>query len=519
MYLALAVSRALQTNPNGIATIFRGRARTWREFAHRVRSFANALHRLGIRKQDRVAVLSTNSDTYIECYFAAAWAGVIITPLNFRWANVELSYALKESGAKALIFQPEFAEQVIAIKPELDDLDILIQCDEPQASIPGAHSYEALVDGSTATAAVERAPQDPFAIFYTGGTTGFPKGVTLSTIGLWANVMYLVAAANLDKSSVFLHTAPSFHLGDAAWCMAITSVAGSHVVLPAFDTTKVIRAIAEHRVTCILLVPTMFKALLDDPDIQEADLSSLRTIVYGTAPMAESVLKKGMELLPQVNFIQMFGQTELSAVATILPPTDHLLSEGDSNKLRSVGQCVVGAEIRILNDKGDVMPTGETGEVVVRSPGNMLGYWNNPEQTAKTLKNGWVHMGDAGYLDEDGYLYVVDRLKDMIISGGENVFSVEVENAIMRHPRVQSCAVIGVPDDKWGERVHAVVVTIDRNGLAHEDLYAHCKELIAGYKCPRSLDVVSEMPVSAAGKILKHKLREPYWKTQSKQVN
>jgi acyl-CoA synthetase (AMP-forming)/AMP-acid ligase II len=290
---------------------------------------------------------------------------------------------------------------------------------------------------------------------------------------------------------------------------------GSHVIVPGFDPRAVLAAIGEYRVTDALLVPTMIQLLVDHPDVGQFDLSSLRSVLYGASPMTPAVLERAMKTLPGASFLQAYGMTELAPVATMLTQADH----EQGYHLSSAGRAAPHAEVRVVDPYDAPVPNGTVGEIVVRGGNVMLGYWNKPEETAAALRGGWMHTGDGGFLDDQGYLYVVDRIKDMIVTGGENVYSAEVENAIAAHPAVAGCAVIGVPDAEWGERVHAVVVVRPGATLTQEELRAHAKTLIAGYKAPRSLEIVERLPLSGTGKVLKRDLRQKYWAGQERQIH
>jgi acyl-CoA synthetase (AMP-forming)/AMP-acid ligase II len=381
-------------------------------------------------------------------------------------------------------------------------------------------SYERLVEEAAPVGDAGRKDEDLAGIFYTGGTTGFPKGVMLPHRGLWTSAVGLQQTLSLGRDSTYLHAAPMFHLADGAISFGASLAGAAHVMIPSFDPAAALAAIEEHRVTHILLVPTMIKMVLDHPDLGRRDLSSLRQVVYGASPIPESVLGDAIRKLPNCRFTQLYGQTELSPVATELGPEYHVLEGPLAGRLRSAGRATVCTEVEIIDTEGRVVPRGTVGQITVAGPVTMLGYWNKPDETARTLVDGWVRTGDAGYMDEDGFIYVVDRVKDMIISGGENVYSAEVENALAKHPAVSGCVVIGIPSEKWGEAVHAIVILRDGQQATEADLIDHCKSLIAGYKCPRSIEFRKEpFPVSGAGKILKRELRAPYWKDASRQVN
>lgn len=519
MYLTQAIHRAAATTPNAAATTFGSRTRSWAEVRARIARFAGALTSFGVDAGDRVAMLAMNSDRYFESYFAVPWAGAIIVPMNVRWSVAEHVYSIKDSGATILIVDDVFLSAGLAIREQCDGIRHVIYAGD--GSVPaGLLGYEALIADGAAVSDAGRTGSDLAGIFYTGGTTGFPKGVMLSHQSLWASSLCIGACIGLTSSVRYVHAAPMFHLADGGMTYAATIFGGSHVFVPSFDAASFLRTVEEEQVTHALLVPTMIRLLLDCPDIASRNISSLERLIYGASPMAEALLRIAMERLPKVGFVQAYGQTELSPLATVLGAEWHVLDGPKAGKLRSAGRPGLCVEIKIVDAGGREVPRGSVGEVCARGPNAMLGYWNKPEQTATTLVDGWVHTGDGGYLDEDGFLYIVDRIKDMIVSGGENVFSAEVENALMQHPAVSECAVIGVPDEKWGERVHAIVVPKEGQAVAADDLVAHCKALIAGYKCPRSVDVRAEpLPKSGAGKILKVDLRKPYWADQGRNVN
>jgi long-chain acyl-CoA synthetase len=311
-----------------------------------------------------------------------------------------------------------------------------------------------------------------------------------------------------------------FHLADGVLTFCAATLAGSNRLIETFDPVATLRAIEEHRVTQALLVPTMINLLVTHRSSRDYDLSSLRGLIYGASPMPEAVARKAMAFLPHVRFHQAYGQTEAAPVLTVNGPEYHVTDGPDAARLRSAGQAIPGVEIAILDEHDREVPRGTVGQICGRGDNVMLGYWNLPELTAQTLAGGWLHTGDGGYMDEDGFLYVVDRMKDMIISGGENVYSAEVENAIHQHPAVKECAVIGIPHEKWGEQVHAIICLEGGQSLDEAGLIDHCRALIANYKCPRSVEFRSEaLPISGAGKILKAELRRPHWEGRGERIN
>jgi long-chain acyl-CoA synthetase len=509
MYLTQPLHRNRQQRARAPATMFARRTRSWGEVADRVARVAAGLKSLGLVPGERLAILALNSDEYLILYYAAFWAGGVAVPLNWRSSAAELATILSDAEPVILAHDARLAPVAAGLAAQRPALR-LVQMDAA-APVDGAASLEALAAHPPAADA-EAGGSTLAAIFYTGGTTGTPKGVMLSHDNLFANALCTAAITRLDPSVCFLHAAPMFHLADAAMVFGLSAIGGRHVMIPHFDAAAVVRAIAEDGVNALFLVPTMIALVLDLAAAQGADLTRVERLTYGAAPISEALLRRAMAAFPNARFQQGYGQTELSPVATMLTHEDHL-----AGRLGSAGRSVLGVDVIIADAQGQPLPPGQVGEIRVRSPGAMLGYWRQPEVTAATLVNGWVRTGDAGVMDEDGYLTVVDRLKDMIISGGENVYSVEVEDALMAHPAVAMCAVIAVPDPRWGERVHAVVQV--RAPVKPEELSAHCHARIADYKCPRSWDLREQpLPVSAQGKVLKAQLRAPFWEGQSRRV-
>jgi acyl-CoA synthetase (AMP-forming)/AMP-acid ligase II len=518
MYLTQSLRRAAQLRGDRRATLYEGRERSWREVASRVERFAGALASLGVQPGDRVALLGKNSDAYIEWYYAVPWAGGISVPLNYRWSVAENVYALNDTAAEVLLIDDHFIETLPELRRRHPALQTVIHAGK--APTPeGALSYETLIDDAAPIEDRSAGPDAPFVIFYTGGTTGHPKGVTLSSLNLWASTATLITASELTARDRYLHCAPVFHLAGAAQTFAITAVGGSHVLTSMFEPGEALRLLDQERITYASLVPIMLQMVLQHPDFAGHDLSALERVLYGASPISDAVLQAAMRQLPQVRLVQAYGQTELSPIATILAPEFHTLEGPNAAKRTSAGCATFATEVRIVAEDGVEVPRGTVGEIACRGPNVMLGYWNRPDLTAKTIVDGWVRTGDAGRMDEDGFVFVVDRVKDMIITGAENVYSAEVENALMQHPAVDSCAVIGIPDARWGEAVHAVVVRKAGLELDDETLIAHARDLIAHYKCPRSVEFRDAMPLSAAGKILKRELREAYWPTDGRGVN
>ncbi len=516
MYLTQGLHRGVQQTPDATMTICGERSQTFRSTATRVAGLAGGFLDLGVAPGDRIAMLSTNSDRYHEYLLAVPWADAILNPLNTRWSPAEIVYALRDSATRVLIVDEAHRDMLDAIRAEYDHLTAVVYCGTGPAP-RDTTDYEELIAGSRKVPDARRGGDALAGIFYTGGTTGAPKGAMLSHAALFTSWLGALASGFLFDSGQrtrYLHAAPMFHLADLAAWGAATLLGGTHVMVPRFDPVEVISAIEEHRITDIALVPTMIQAIVDLPEISDRDLSSVRSILYGASPMSQTLLDRAAAVWPQASFTQAYGMTELAPIATLLGPDEH----ADPTLRRSAGRAAPHCEVRIVDESGAEASRGTVGEVVVRGGSMMQGYWNKPAETAETVRDGWLHTGDGGYMDEAGYVFIVDRMKDMIVTGGENVYSVEVENAVVRNPAVAQCAVIGIPDARWGERVHAVVVLRPGAEASEEDIRRHAKQFIAGYKAPSSVDFVAELPVSAAGKVLKRQLRQPYWDERDRQV-
>lgn len=523
MGMTQGIHRALSVNPRGLATSFKGRTRSWAEFADRIARIAAGFRDLGARPGDRIAVLMANSDRYFECYAAIPWAGCLIVPLNTRWSDAELAAALDDCQAKILILDEAMTDLAVRAFRKARRRPKLVfagdQDGSPDIGVRILASYEDLASGPAPMAEVGRSDQDVVGIFYTGGTTGRAKGVMLTHGNVVSAAMMILAEGLLGEEARYLHVAPMFHMADGAACYALLTSGGASVILETFDPARVVQTIEKESITETLMVPTMIQLLLAEPSLKSADISSLQRVLYGASPINEAVLDEALRLMPGVAFIQLYGMTELSPVATVLHAR-HLIDEGRAKgRRRSAGRAGLGVELRIVAADGSTLPAGEVGEVVVRSRGVMAGYWRRPAETKAAVRDGWMHTGDAGYLDDDGFLYIVDRIKDMIVSGGENVYSAEVENAIARLPQIAQTAVIGIPSEKWGEQVHAIVVLKPEATASEADIVEFCKQSIAGYKCPRSVEFVQAMPLTGAGKVDKQELRRRHWAGQNRAVH
>ncbi|MEE9149666.1 MAG: long-chain-fatty-acid--CoA ligase, partial [Candidatus Tectomicrobia bacterium] len=475
---------------------------TYAETWSRCRRLAGALAQLGVQPGDRVAILAANSHQYLEVYLAVPAAGLVIVPLNSRHAEPELRYALKDSGTRLLITDREpgtLAETV-----------------ERVVSLP--NEYEGLLaDASEVELGVGVAEDSLAGLFYTGGTTGVSKGVMLSHRNLIANATNWLIATQQGPEDTYLVIAPLFHAAGSLAVLATVWSGGCQVILPAFDPVGALDLIEAEKVTTTLGVPTMIAALAEAQLASPRQVASLRSLIHGGSPIATEVVRRAHLAFPDAELIHGYGATETAPLATVLRHEEELV---DGELARSCGQAVAGVDVRICDDNGEEMPPGAVGEVVVRGPNVMQGYWNKPEQTAEVFRHGWYYTGDLGYMHEQGFVFLVDRAKDMIVSGGENVYCTEVEEILYQHPAVLEATVFGVPDERWGEAVHAVVVPRPQHDVDASILMAFCREHIAGYKMPKSIDFQTEpLPKSGPGKILKRELRAPFWEGSSVQVN
>lgn len=517
MNITQGLRRASLTRHNHPALLCGDREVTWAELENRTARFATGLSGMGIGQDDRVAILALNGIHFFEFFFGVPWAGAILVPVNTRLAVPEMVHVLQNAGVRILVVDKNFISQALELQKLVPSLEELILIDQ---SNEGFINYETLIENNAPMEDRLRGGEDIAAIIYTGGTTGLPKGVCLTHNNMGSNTMVSMYNMGFNEDTIYLHTAPLFHLAGGGRIFTTVMARCFSIILPSFNAEDVLANIEQYGVTDLLLVPTMINMVMNCETFFDYDLSSLKDITYGASVMPEPVLRLAMERLPHVRFQQSYGMTELSPAATLLGPKYHVLEGPNSGKMASCGQPICNADIRIVDEEDEERPRNQIGEIIVRGPMVMKGYWNNPEETAKALKNGWMHTGDAGYMDEDGFIYIVDRVKDMIISGAENIYTAEVENAIYEDIRVKECAVIGIPSKKWGEAVHAIVVPKDGATITEAEIVEQCRSLIAGYKIPRSVEIRLEpLPLSGANKILKSALREPFWKEMKKRVS
>jgi len=491
--LADPIEHARSCFGDRIAVIDGERTIDYTELGDRCAQLAAGLAALGVQRGDRVALLSANGHRYLEAFFGLPAAGMVLVPLNTRLAPVELAHIVQHSGARILITDR--------------DPGVLRDLVDHVISIPS--EYEQLLDSAGAAhLAVGVSPTDIAALFYTGGTTGLPKGVMLTHGNLVANAFNKIIACSLTADDVFLGAPAMFHVAGIAPLTGLTWLGGKTVTAPMFDPALCLDLIAQHGVTIFLPVPTMLASLVTEQRARPRDVSSLRMLGHAGSPIAGELIRQAHAVFPDSELAQFYGATETSSVVTRLRHEETTLG---TDLAGSCGQPAVGVAVRTVRPDGTGCEPGEVGEVLARSNAVTIGYWDNPRATADALRDGWYHTGDLGYLNDRNYLFVVDRAKDMIVSGGENVYSVEVEDALYRHSAVAEAAVFGVPDQTWGEAVHAIVVLHPEMTVTGDELRAHCRELIAGYKVPKAIEISSEpLPKSGPGKILKRVLRDRY---------
>ncbi len=508
-----------ERNADNEATTGGGTARTFAQHRDRVLRLANAMaSELSLSRTGRFAVLALNSPEYLELYHAAYLGGGIINPLNIRLAAEEIAFVLADSGTEVVFVDARFAPLIDGIRDRVDSLRsvILIGSEGGAGDLRVDGRYEDVLQAGSPDVTPETDESDPVCLLYTGGTTGLPKGVLHTQRSHVMTAQIGQAFFDFADGDRFLAATPLFHGASFGAFLVAPSVGCPVDVLPAFDPAGFQALVAASGATHAVLVPTMIRMLLDDPGFDAGALGSLDLLMYGGSPMPLGVLRRLMEAMPALDVVQGYGMTE-GVPITRLDAESH---RRGGAILGSAGQALPGVTITVQDDDGAILPSGTTGELCMRSGLYMAGYWNRPEETAAALRGGWYRSGDVGYIDDEGYVFLVDRAKDMIVSGGENVYSSEVESAISTHPDVADVAVIGVPSDDWGEAVHAIVVLRPSAELDGEAIIAHARTAIAGYKVPSSVEVRTEpLPLSGAGKTLKRALREPFWADRDRRVN
>jgi acyl-CoA synthetase (AMP-forming)/AMP-acid ligase II len=515
MYWTQGLHRAVRQKPDALATIFGERRRTFREQADRVSRLAGALRDQGVRDGARVGILALNSDRYAEVLLAIPWADGVFNAIDVMRGPFEIAPMLSDSQTSILFVDDTFASAIPALREAWPGLKTVIHMGDEPTPVDMI-GYEDLIAASAPVPDARRGGDALAGLLHTGGTTGSPKAVMQSHHSLLTLALTLGATIPrfVQPGTRLLQVTPMSHASGIGSSLTQSQFGGTFVLLPRFDPGAVLEAVDEHQITVLFVVPSMMQRVVDHPDVARRDLSSVQLVLYGASPMAESVLERAMATFPQAEFVQMYGMTECTS-CTILTGEDHR----PGAQLRSAGRAAVLTEVRVVDSDDQDVPPGTDGEILLRGAGLMLGYWNDPAATAKTLRGGWTHTGNIGYLDEAGYVYVVDRLKDMIIVDGDNVHSPEVENALSSHPDVAACAVIGVPDGETGERVHAVVVLQPGATPDPDQLRKHCASRVADFKVPGGWEFVDVLPTSPTGKVLKRELRKPHWDGRQREVN
>jgi long-chain acyl-CoA synthetase len=462
--------------------------------------------------------MSCNSHQYLELFHAGFLGAGVINPLNLRLAGKELQYILRDSGTTVVfvddVFAEHFARNIAEVRADLPLRHVVLM---GEGDLPHDVRYEELIDAGTPVIPPEPEETDPVVIMYTGGTTGRAKGVLLDQRAEMLNFYHIGLAVDFGEDRVYLHQTPMFHAASMGAILGIPATGGSSVFVPLFEPEQVMTAIEQYLVDWTVMVPTMIALVLNHPAFRPERLASLRDLVYGASPMPAALLNRLMTTFPKLNLSQGYGMTECSSVLTFLSAADH---RRGGPILRSAGRPMIGVNISVRRKDDSVAAPGENGEICARAGNFMREYWKQPDLTESAFRGGWYRTGDAGHLDAEGYVFLVDRVKDMIVSGGENVYSIEVENAISSHPSVEQVAVIGIPHPVWGEQVHAVVVLRANTSATEEEIKEHARITIAGYKVPKSVEFRAEpIPLSGALKPLKRDLREPYWEGHEAAVN
>lgn len=506
---------------DSIALVFGERQTDYATLDRQASCIANGLIAAGIRPGERVGLIAKNSDDFIALYYGCAKAGAVLVPVNWRLAVPEMAYIINDSGARVLILGPGYHHLGTDHRGEMPAVETVLAIDgraEGVAELDDLREWygrQADVDPMVPVLATDIAAQ-----LYSSGTTGHPKGVQLSHFScfeLWPilSSSETKAYGRWTAADVNLICMPLYHVGGLNNALAGLYVGAMTVIMAEAVPGEILRMIPQYRVTKSFMVPALINFLLQTPGCAETDFSSIDEIWYGAAPIPAELLRQAIEVIGN-RFGQAYGMTESNGGGVYMSPDEHDLSKPE--RLRACGRAAPGYEIRVVDEAGNDVPTGEVGEIILRSTTLMSGYWNLPEATASTLKDGWLHTGDAGYFDDEQFLYIYDRVKDMVISGGENIYPAEVESALFGHPAIADVAIIGVPDERWGEAIKAVIVKKAGAEATEAELIAYARERIAHYKCPKSVDFIDELPRNPTGKILKRELRKPYWEKAGRNV-
>lgn len=512
------VTRAAKYNPNKLASVYKDTRLTYKELNNRANRVGNAILNMGLKKEDRIGIICHNSHFYQEIFFGTSKTGAVITTINWRLSPRELEFIINDAEVKLLFVSDRFWPQVEAIREKLPTVKDIVMIGQ---KVPGTINYDNFIASSSEHEIdIEMEPDDTFWQLYTSGTTGRPKGVMLTHRNLYTDTQHNIIGNRLNREDAsWILVLPMFHIA-LKIIIIIAYIQGTCVFMARFDLKEICESIEKERCTYLFLGPTMWQWFMDYPDRAQYDLRSLKYAGYSTAPMPPVIIKRLLKEFPEITFFATYGLTEAGSSLTILPSDQHVLNgpEHAARRLGSLGRPMTGVDIRIVDDQGRDCPPGVIGEIIGRGPNIMKGYWKLPEETQKTLKGGWLYTGDMGYWDEYGYVYMADRKKDMIISGGENIYPNEVERVIREIEGVVDVAVIGVPDDRWGEAVKAIIIKAPNSDVSQEGVIKYCSQNIAGYKKPKSVDFVMDLPRSSTGKVLKRILREKYWEGRERRV-
>ncbi|HVM07432.1 MAG TPA: fatty acid--CoA ligase [Acidimicrobiales bacterium] len=503
------------SSPDGAALLYEGTTITWRDLDERSSRVANGLAAEGVAEQGRIARIDKNGPDYFELLMGAGKINAVLVDVNWRLAPPEMAQIVNDAQATVLFVGSEFVPQLEKFQADLQTVKTIVVIGGGSATLPSYDDW--LGSQSAEDPGVEPAPDDVCLQLYTSGTTGLPKGVMLTNRNLFSFIEEVPRAWGFDQTKTSIVVMPLFHIAGSGWGLVGMATGARTVLLREVDPVKILAAVEQERVTHAIFVPAVLQFLLITPTLATTDVSSLELIAYGASPISEAVLRASIDAF-KCKFVQVYGLTETTGAAVQLDAEDHD-PDNRPELLRSCGKPYPWIEVKVVDPDGNEVAEGEVGELWMRGVQIMKGYWNKPDETARAITDdGWFKTGDAGYW-RDGYLYLHDRVKDMIVSGGENVYPAEIENVLMAHPAVADVGVIGVPHDKWGETVKAMVVKADGADPTSEELIAYCRERLAGFKCPTSIDFIDALPRNPSGKILKRELREPFWAGRERRIN
>ena len=510
--LANSLRWRCKNSAEDIAIKFLDREQTYSEFDTNSNLVAQGLLNFGIKEDTRVAYLGKNTDYFFEIFYGALKTRSVVVGVNWRLVADEVAYVLEDSKSEVVFVGPEFFEIIEKIKDRLPSLKHIVSMEEDYSDWV---SYENWRDSQVNTdPLVESKKDDDVIQLYTSGTTGNPKGVQLTNRNFQSATESTIELIPFTSGGISMVCMPLYHIAGTNWGIWGLLQGCKNIIIPEVDPGLILDLVEKEKVELVLWVPAVILFLLQHPNAVKTDFSSLKMVMYGASPIAQDTVTKAIELM-DCGFYQVYGLTETTGAITLLSAEDHPFEKG---KLRSCGKPLPGVEIKIVGEEGEELSQGDVGEIITKSDLNMKGYWNNEKATLESIKNEWFSSGDVGYFDEDGFLYIHDRVKDMIVSGGENIYPAEVENALMSNPHILDAAVIGIPDEKWGESTKGFVVLDSDNVLTEEEIITYTKEIIASYKCPKSINFIKELPRNPSGKVLRRELRDPFWKDQERGV-